>query len=268
MKYRNARIPILSIVSLLVAMPTVADTMIVAEYRADKDASAVFDAKATNLGVEHPWGVKQQSVNGSFGRDFKLGRHKLFGFFDISQSQLYASDSLYGIDHSIKVGPALSFTPNTSTHFFYGLNQAEVLREYTGPRRGGDSTAQRTGLAHAWYDLGRGAEITLGYEFEQRSLEDRYDDRRAHSINLSGRFPLFWGMRAEVEADYARNSYYDYRDAGAAESSRQLLRAAVDRAISERLYGELQFSYLTEEFDDAELSYRRQIWGLNLRYRY
>ncbi|MDA9982940.1 hypothetical protein N9H39_09480, partial [Gammaproteobacteria bacterium] len=85
---------------------------------------------------------------------------------------------------------------------------------------------------------------------------------------FNSQFPLFWGLGARLQANYALNSYDDYRGVSGVDSNKKLFQAAINRSFSQRLFGEFQFSYLDEDFDETELSYRRYVWGLNLRYKY
>ena len=164
--------------------------------------------------------------------------------------------------------PLFSFSPNSIAQLFYSLGQDQALDDSGVGRWGGDSFFQSTGLSQTWYFARRQAEITLGYGFEQSETADLYDDLSAHSVIFNGRFPLFWGLGARLQANYALNSYDDYRGVSGVDSNKKLFQAAINRSFSPHLFGEFQFSYLDEDFDETELSYRRTIWGLNLRYKY
>ena len=125
-----------------------------------------------------------------------------------------------------------------------------------------------TGLSQTWFFSRRRAQITLGYGFEQNVTEDLYDDLRAHSVIFRSRFPLFLGLSARIHADYAHNSYENYLGYNDVGSARKLFQASIDQSFGRRLLGELRFSYTDEDFDDSDLSYRRSVWGLNLKYKY
>ena len=251
-----------------------ADRIELAQYQADVDDvlwQVGVDSEDTGFGdgVSEPWGLQQNEISGSIERRFKLGPYRLSGMFDIYHRQSFTGTAPYDTENAVSFGPGFSFTPNTVTQLFYSLSQEQSQDGVVGRERwGGDSSSQRTGLSQTWFFARQRAQITLGYEFEQSDTEDIYDDLRAHSVVFSSRFPLFWGLSARLNADYAQHSYVDYLGAGDAESDRQLFQATIDHSFTRRLYGEFQFSYLNEEFDDADLSYRRYVWGLNLRYRY
>lgn len=250
-----------------------ADRIELAQYQADVDDvvwQVGVDGGDAGFGdgVNESWGLQYNQVSGSVERKFKLGSYRLSGIFDIYHRQSLAGTEFYDSENAVSFGPGFSFTPNTATQFFYSLSEEQSQDDLSTARWGGDSSSQRTGLSQTWFFARQRAQITLGYEFEQGDTEDIYDDLRAHSVVFSSRFPLFWGLSARLKADYAQNSYLDYLGSSDVESDRQLFQATIDHSFTRRLYGEFQFSYLNEEFDDADLSYRRYVWGLNLRYRY
>lgn len=261
-------------VTLLVA-PQVqaADSIELAEYRADIDdvnwrvggepASSSFGD-----GVTEPWGLSAREAASSLEKGVQIGPYRVSGAFDTYHRQSFSGARLYDTENTLSVGPRFSFSPDVFTDLYYSLEQGEAVDDLNRDRWGGDSLMQRAGLTQTWFLARRKAKITLGYGFEQGDTQDLYDDLRRHSLVFSSRFPLFWGLSARIKADYAQNTYLDYLGAGEAGSDTQMFRAAIDRSFSQRLYGEFQFSYLNEEFDDSDLSYRRYIWGLNLRYRY
>lgn len=244
-----------------------------AEYRADvDDVTWSVGTQSVDLGfgdgITEPWGLTGAGASSYVEKGIRLGSYRLYGGFDILNRQSFSGAQLYDTENTVSVGPRFAFSPNTFTNLFYSLGQGQSLDDLNRDRWGGDSSTQRAGLTQTWFLARRKANITLGYGFEQSETEDLYQDLRAHSLAFSTKFPLFWGLSARIQADYALNTYDDYLGAGEVESDRQMFRAAINREFSRRLYGEFRFSYLNEEFDDTELSYRRYVWGLNLRYRY
>lgn len=245
----------------------------VAEYRADVDDIAWRVGDETSAirsgdGVTEPWGLSQQRFGSSVEAVGQIGRYRLSSILDIYQKHGFIGTEPYARETGFSAGPTLSFSPNSLTQLFVSLAQEQVPDNTNRARWGGDSLTQRTGLRQTWYLARRKAHITLDYGFEQGDTDSLYDDRRSHGIVFSSRFPLFWGLSARIQADYAHNSYLDYLGVNQVQSDKQLFQASINRSFTERLYGEFKFSYLNEDFDDAELSYRRYAWGLNLRYKY
>lgn len=250
-----------------------ADTLDVAEYRADVDDVAWrVGSETENVdfgdGVTEPWGLSEQQTAASIERRGRFGPYRLSGVFDIYHRQSTSALQPYDQESGLSVGPRFSFTPNSFTQLFVSLSREQALDEINHGPWGGDSFTQRTGLSQTWYLARPRAQITLGYGFGRGETEDLYADLRSHSVVFSSRFPLFWGLSARIQADYAQNAYRDYLGVSEVDSEKQLFLAGINRAFTQRLYGEFQFSYLNEDFDDANLSYRRYVWGLNLRYRY
>ncbi len=259
---------------MLISAPVqAAERIEIAQYIADVDDVSWrvgSDAGGGNFGagVVEPWGLSEHGTGTTLQRGIQLGRYRLSGIFDIYHRQGYVGDELFDRESTVSIGSGVSFSQNSITRLFHSLSDAEVLSDVNRSRWGGDSQSQRLGLTQTWYFARRRAHITLGYEFERGDTQNLYDDRRGHSLVLSSRFPLFWGLSARIQADYAQNSYQEYQGVDEADSDRQLFEAAIDHSLSGRLYGEIRFSYLNEDFEESELSYRRYIWGLNLRYRY
>ncbi len=246
--------------------------MQVAEYRADVDDVSWRVGENGNLyfgdGVTEPWGLSKRQAATSIETESGVGPYRLTNIFDLYHGQSSSALSPYAQQSSLSVGPKFSFVPNSFAQLFVSLSRRQILDERSYGSWGGDSFTQKAGLSQTWFLARRKAQITLGYGFEQGDTEDLYNDLRSHSVVFSSRFPLFWGLSARIQADYAHNTYQDYLGASDANSESQLFLAGINRAFSERLYGEFQFSYLNEDFDDADLSYRRTVWGLNLRYQY
>lgn len=262
----------LSTLFLLFAGNSMADEPLqVAEYQADVDdvvwrvGTETGDAGFGN-GVTEPWGLQVGNSAHTVGR--VMGSHHVSGFLDIYQQLGFSGTEAYDVETRLSAGPGLSLTPDSITQLFVSLSEDQVRDDLRIARWGGDSTTQRTGLRQTWYLARRKAKITLDYGFERSNAEELFDDRRSHGLVLSSRFPLFWGLSARIHADYAHNSYLYYLGANDVKSDKQLFQASVNRSFTERLYGEFQFSYLNEQFDDSKLSYQRYSLGLNLRYRY
>ena len=244
----------------------------VAEYRADVDDVAWRVGENGSVyfgdGVTESWGLSKHRVTTSVEVEGGVGPYRLTNIFSLHHEQSSSALSPYSQQSGLSVGPKFSFLPSSITQLFVSLSRRQMLDEANYDPWGGNSFSQKTGLSQTWFLARRKAQITLGYGFEQGDTEDLYDDRRSHSVVFSSRFPLFWGLSARIQADYAHNTYQDYLGTNGASSEKQLFLAGINRAFSQRLYGEFQFSYLNEDFDDTDLSYRRYVWGLNLRYRY
>ena len=244
----------------------------VAEYRADVDDVTWRVGENGSMyfgdGVTESWGLSKQQAATSVEAGGRVGPYRLINIFSLYQEQSSSALSPYSQRSSLSVGPQFSFLPNSITQLFVSLSRRQMFDETNYDPWGGNSFTQKTGLSQTWFLARRKARITLGYGYEQGDTEDLYDDLRSHSVLFSSRFPLFWGLSARIQADYAHNTYQDYLGINSVSSEKQLFLAGINRAFSQRLYGEFQFSYLNEDFDDSDLSYRRYVWGLNLRYRY
>jgi len=253
-----------------------AGDLILAEYRGDQalTETAAWEASVnTNERAalaEGRWGqpasLRIQEISSSLQHDVPVGGFRLSGALDITHRQSYWVGEPYSRSYSVRFGPKFALSPASVFHLYYGFDQDATQRHSLG--RGTDTDSTRTGLAHTWYLFGKNAEIRLGYEFEQGSQEDRYDDMQGHSINVSGRFNLFWGMNARLEADYSRVSYPEFAGQFGLESDRREFRAILSRSFGERLYGDLHYSYSDEDFDQSAPFQRRRTWGLNFRYEY
>lgn len=245
----------------------------VAEYRADVDDVAWTVGVETGRlrsgdGITEPWGLTEEESKSFLEKGFRIGSYRLSAIFDLYRSHDTIAAEPYKTESQVSLGPKLYFSPDSFAQLFYSFARDDVNDGVNSSRWGGDSIAQRSGLSQTWYLARRRAQITLGYGFEQSETEDLYDDLRAHSVIFSSRFPLFWGLSARIYADYAQNSYDNYLGAGDVGSDRKLFLASIDQSLGRGLLGELRFSYMDEDFDDAELSYRRYVWGLNLKYSY
>jgi len=258
---------------LIVMRAEAAGGVQVAEYRADvDDVSWMVGAETRDIrsgdGVTEPWGLSGVETAGSVERGFDLDQYRLSGIFDLYRRDSTTAAEAYDTESKLSVGSKFYFSPNSITKLFYSLEQDQALDSASSGRWGGDSFVRSTGLTQTWYFARRRAHITLGYGFEQSETEDLYDDLRAHSVIFRSRFPLFWGLGARLQANYAQNSYSDYRGVSGVDSDQKLFQAAINHSFNQRLFGEFQFSYLDEDFDKTELSFRRYVWGLNLRYKY
>lgn len=263
----------LALILLFAIRAQATDQLQVAEYRADVDDVAWRVGNETGSvrfgdGVTEPWGLREQQATTSIETGGRFGPYRLTGIFDIYHRQSISASQPYEQESGVSVGPRFSFTPNSFTQLFISLSREQALDELSHDRWGGNSFTQRAGLSQTWYLARPKAQITLGYGFEQGDTQDLYEDLRSHSVVFSSRFPLFWGLSARIQADYAHSAYRDYLGVSEVDSDKQLVLAAINRAFTQRLYGEFQFSYLNEDFDDTDLSSRRYVWGLNLRYRY
>jgi hypothetical protein len=193
----------------------------------------------------------------------------------VDSGDLYSTKgnlALYSNDPDNEViGPRLYSTPNSFAQlYYYGLDREDDEYDlYSVYALRGESSSQRTtGLSQTWFFARKRARITLGYEFEQSETDQLYDDLRAHSVIFRSRFPLFWGLSARINADYAHNTYDNYLGFSDIGSDRTLFQASIDQSLGKGLLGELKFSYTDEDFGDSDLSYRRYVWGLNLKYKY
>ena len=263
----------LALVLLLLPCAGMAQGMQVAEYRADVDDLAwrvgvESDNLRTGDGVTEPWGLTAEETKSLVERGFRIGPYRLSAIFNLYRSQGTIAGDPYETDSKVTFGPKLFFSPDSFAHLYYSFESEDTYDDSATDRWGGDSTAQRAGLNQTWYLARRRAQIILGYGFEQSGSEDLYDDLRAHSVVFSSRFPLFWGLSARIQADYAHNSYDGYLGVSDVDSDRKLFQASIDQSLGRGLLGEFRFSYMDEDFDDPDLSYRRYVWGLNLKYRY
>ena len=251
----------------------------VAEYRADTDPARIapgitrdiVNASELRIGgpsVDYPWETNRKEFIEGYEGSLLLGRHTLSGVLDVRQSQGLGVSAPLRFSQSVIFGPKYAFSPRFETLLYRGYDRDDVMDAEVGLGRYGESDTTRTGLAQIIYLADRRAAIRLGYEFEQANRQDLYTDGYGHSLNVSGRFPLFWGLRASVEADYGRFSYPEYEGVADTASNRHQFRAAISHSLTERLHGGMQYSYLNEDFDDAPLSYQRHTWGLNFRYDY
>ena len=263
-----------------------AEGLVVAEYRADQDPVALGDADASVPGppasfVAESWtllppasdydplGLRGSELSSSVTSPLgePAGR-PLSGFLDFRHRRTFWADQPYSQTGSITVGPRLALSPGLETVLYYGYDQdslAQGAEHYGNP---GDAATSRTGLAQIWRIGREGAQLRFGYEYAQGDRDNLYEDMQGHSLNVSGRFPLFWGLRASLAADYSRNYYLEYAGSSGLDSDRTRLKAAISRSFGDRLFGGMHFSVLDEEFAESPLSYRRHSWGLNLRLAY
>ncbi len=258
--------------------PAQADNIVLAEYRADRDGFDVspwnnrvqlrHDTRIGDERPEEPSGLISHELLTSIERAMSIAGYSFSGVVDVAHSENSLGGQPYGRAQSVRVGPRFSLTPSSSTMLYYGVDDEQMHGAATGYAGRGSGDAVRTGLEQVWYLADHRAELRLGYEFEQARVEEIYEEARGHSVNLSGRFPLFWGLRASVAADYGRYAYQEFNAGQDVAADRLQFRAAVGRYFVERLYATLNYSYLDEDFDEASLSSRRQSWGLNLRYEY
>lgn len=262
---------------LLMVQNAGAEVLLVAEYRADHDPLALSQDDA--LTVESwvplapasdydPPGLLGSEWSGSLTRPLGNFGGALTGFLDLRHRRAFWAHQPYSHTGSVTLGPRFALRPGLETVLYYGYDHdslAEGAEQYGNP---GDAATSRTGLAQIWRIGGQGAQLRFGYEYAQGDREDLYEDMQGHSLNVSGRFPLFWGLRASVEADYSRNYYLEYAGSSGLDSDRTRLKAAISRSFGDRLFGGMHFSVLDEEFAESPLSYRRHSWGLNLRLAY
>ncbi|MDH3690178.1 MAG: hypothetical protein OEU36_11940 [Gammaproteobacteria bacterium] len=227
-----------------------------------------------------------QSLEGSPGRD-SWGLHfptrsesmetygatlgsTLIGTLDRRYLWTLSDPSGLAMTHDITVGPRIDVADDISTQFYYrssgqggfggempnirGLNQATEL--------------DAAGLAQVWRFTDGGGQLRLGYEFAHDRTEDLRYVKVGHSLNLSGRFPLRWGLHARMAADYSVNTYPEYEGSSDLVSERWGYSAGLVGSFGARFEGGVHYLHTAEEFDDSVPSYGRRGWGLNLRYIY
>lgn len=250
-----------------------------AEYRADRGlekldaaapawqsdvATSVTSMKAGE-DIRAPLDLQSSELAGSLERRMYLGPLVLSGALDVQHRQTQWVGQPYSQQQSIQFGPKVFFGPGSVTHLYYGIGQEDLLdHQYA---RIGDADSTRTGLTHTW-SWGSDRHIRIGYEFEQGSREDLYQDMQGHSVSVSGWFPVGWGLRAQLLADYSRNSYPEYAGSFGLASDRREFKATLSRSFGERLSGDLHYSYYDEDFGDSAFTQRRRAFGVHLRYRY
>lgn len=274
---------LIGLASTWIAAGASAAPLVVAEYRADLDATVIERSDSSlKTGLEvgqvtgleefdeyQPLGLIGSELGGSVELPFVFRGTAFTGILDFRQRQTFWADRPYAQSHSVAFGPSVSLRAGSETRFYYGYERESLANDIYGLPDPGDNETTRTGLAQIWHLGRRNAEIRLGYEFARADREPLFEDRRGHSVNVSSRFPLFWGLRASVAADYSRLMYPEYGGGFDLQSDRTHLRAAISRSFGGRFYGGMHISYLDEEFDEeSPLSYRRHAWGLNLRYDY
>ena len=252
-------------------------SFLLAEYRADRDLEMPGTAPRWQSDIETsvttmkggddgaPLDLKTQTLAGSVERRMRLGPLTLSGAMDVHHRQAQWVGEPYSQEQSIRFGPKLMFGRGNVTHFYYGIGQEELLGHRYGPD--GDTESTRTGLTHTW-SWGGDKHIRVGYEFEQGSREDVYQDMQGHSISVSGLFPMGWGLHAQLLADYSRYNYPVYSGSFGMASDRRAFTATLSRSFGEGLYGDLHYSYYDEDFGDTPFTQRRRAFGVHLRYQY
>ncbi len=249
---------------------------LLAEYRADQEIDSPSPAPVweLNLGTatstmrgagknDDPWDLQTEELSGSLKREIPLGPVTLRGVVDVRHLQAQWTGELYSRQRTIEMGPQFVFGPGNVTHLYLGLDRDEWLGHQFG--RSGEADTARTGLSHTWY-WGDRAHVRVGYEYAQGSNEELYQDMQRHSVSVSGQFPVGWGLHANLLADYGRFTYPEYNGAFGLASDRRAFRASLSRAFTERLSGDLVYSYFDEYFGTEYQ--KSSAFGLQLRYKY
>ncbi len=210
-------------------------------------------------------------LQGSLARAFPGGRPAWVGSLDYS---FYNGPGPDGVDlrrREFAVGPKFFLGRRSTTFLYYRYRRDHLADPVIAPGLLGyeplfDGEQFGAGLSQTWHFGDAGGRLRLGVEVGGERRAD--GDVRAESqrLNLSGRIPLFWGLKADIEAGYSLHSY-DHGGLGG-DAARREFRAGLSRALGERLEATFHYRYADEEAGQDEAAYRREGWNLNLRYNY
>jgi len=230
-----------------------------------------FDA-ATDLlqdSALDPLGLVSYSLDGQVMRRFGPEQWSLAGVLAYRFRHATLHGDTYNRRHEFQVGPTWSVTPSLSADVYYRYSQDQYDDELL--RAGGwlgDGVSSSLGVAQTWHFAERRGMVRLGYELESGQSDDARLRRESQRLNLSSRIPLFWGLRADLEADLSRNVYPDYAGVGAASGIRREFRAGLSSSFSDSFEAAIQYRFADEDADVDTLSRRYESWGMNLRYTY
>ncbi|NOZ11684.1 MAG: hypothetical protein GXP09_11660 [Gammaproteobacteria bacterium] len=216
-----------------------------------------------------PLGLSGYTVGGSLARRMELGEYSVVGALGYKFQQSFLGRASYSQSHALTLGPAFSFTPRSTTHIYYRVSQARYLDDLVDLEVGvGDQDSYGAGLTQTWHFLQRRGRLQLGYEIETNQTADENFHSESQRLNLSGRIPLFWGIRADFEAGYSRHIYPEYFGASGQESYRKQFKAGLSGSFGDKFEAAISYRRADEEADVDALSYSREVWGINFRYTY
>lgn len=265
---KNSLVSVAGIAAVLVAGAVYAGSPIrIAEYRADHTPLTHRPAEAINPDLELSSDISPTARDSSLLRSIAVGTYVISSGLDYRFREALSDRGFDELD-GLTVASKPTSTPSRTMHLYHGFTRDGVseLGYRYNPSQALD--VWRSGLAQVWNLAPWQAQIVLGYEFERGKSSDHYDGLRGHSLNVQGRFPLWWGFEANLEAGFSRQSYAEFGGQMDLASDRRSLSAGIGRSFTERLQANLQFMYADEDFEESPMSYSRQTWGLNLRYDY
>jgi hypothetical protein len=183
--------------------------------------------------------------------------------------ELWSGLEPVGTSRQIALSPGVAVLPGVTAFVYYRHGRetfAAEDRKHDVQTR--DQTSHAAGLAQVWQFGGNRGQLRLGYEFESSSALDESYRGAAHTLNLGGRIPLIGGVDARFDAGYSWTNYPEYRGLLDVESYRRAFSAGLSSAVGGNLQANLNYTYADEESEEDLLSYRREVWGVNLLYSY
>jgi hypothetical protein len=216
-----------------------------------------------------PLGLMSYSLDGLVTRQFGPERWSLAGVLAYRYRHATLYGDTYNRRHQLQVGPSWSLTPSLSADLYYRYSQDHYDDEllHAGGWLG-DGVSSSLGVAQTWHFAGHRGMVRLGYEVGSGQSDDARLRRESQRLNLSSRIPLFWGLRADLEADLSHNVYPDYAGAGAVSGIRREFRAGLSSSFGDSFEAAIQYRFADEDADVDALSRRYESWGMNLRYTY
>ncbi|HEC12869.1 MAG TPA: hypothetical protein ENI80_06400 [Acidiferrobacteraceae bacterium] len=216
-----------------------------------------------------PLGLSGYAMGGGLAKRLRFGSYSVVGALGYEFRQSFLAKEAYSQRHALTLGPAFSFTPRSTTHIYYRVSQARYVDDLLDSEIGfGNQDSHGAGLTQTWHFLQRRGRLQLGYEIGANEYTDENLHSESQRLNLSGRVPLFWGIRADFEAGYSRHIYPEYLGAGDQESYRKQFKAGLSGSFGDKFEAAISYRRADEEADVDALSYSREVWGINFRYTY
>lgn len=175
----------------------------------------------------------------------------------------------YSNSHSISASLNTAFTEDTLTIPFYRITFDDFNDEGFDPSISSrDATNNAVGLLQYFFFMQRALNVWIGYEFQNNNADGLNFNYNGNRITGGVSVPIFWNIRTDLSAEYARDDYSDFQGPRDRETNRGNLFGRITRNIKGPIYGAISYNYTKEDSNYSVLEFDRHIitWSIFLSY--
>lgn len=175
----------------------------------------------------------------------------------------------YSNSHSISATLNTAFTESTLTVPFYRITFDDFNDEgFDSALSSRDATNNALGLLQYIFFMERALNVWIGYEYQNNNADGLNFNFNGHRITGGVSTPVYWGIRADLSAEYAREDYPDFQGPRDRETNRGSFFGRITRNIKGPIYGAFSYSYTNEDSNYSVLEFDRHIltWSVFLSY--